>query len=249
MKPMSRAEPLITPAEQQARRDLAALYRLCAHFGMSDLIYTHLTARVPGAAEHFLINRFGVLFHEMRPEDLVKVDLDGTIVDERRDEVLRINPAGFTIHSAVHMARPDLTCVIHTHTIAGMAVSAQREGLLPLTQHAMLFWNRVGYHDYEGIALDLAERERLIADLGSHKVLILRNHGVLVGGRSIAEAFHIAYHLERACQAQVAAQAGGAALNLPPEPVRETTARIAERIPEEQHQVFWQSALRLIEPA
>lgn len=192
--------------EARVRDELAALYRLVAHFRMTDLIDTHISARVPGDKPHFLINRYGVLFHEMRPQDLVKIDLDGNPVDPGDAESQVVNAAGFTIHSAVHAARHDLVCVVHTHTADGIAVACQRDGLLPITQHALRFYKRLGYHDYQGIALDLEERESLVASLGPHKAMILRNHGLLAAGSSVAEAFVNIYYLERACQAQVKAQ-------------------------------------------
>lgn len=186
----------IVAAEQKVREDLAALYRLMAHFRMTDMIDTHITARLPGPKPAFLINRYGVLFHEMRASDLVKIDYEGKVIDERaRDmpELFIVNEAGFTIHSAVHMAREDIAFVVHTHTAAGTAVSAQEQGLLPISQHALKFYGKLGYHDYEGIALDLDERERLVADLGPHKAMILRNHGLLAGGVTAAHAFHEIY--------------------------------------------------------
>jgi len=232
--------------EWQIRCDLAALYRLVAHFRMTDLIYTHISARLPGPEHHFLINHYGVLFHEMRASDLVKIDLEGNIV-EAGAAAKRVNAAGFTIHSAIHRARADLMCVIHTHTAAGIAVSAQKQGLLPISQHALRFYGHLAYHGYEGIALDLDERERLVADLGGHQAMILRNHGLLVAGRTIAEAFSLIYYLERACQAQIQALAGGAELVLPPEEVRLHTARQFRREGSLEHfDMAWQAALRLI---
>lgn len=234
-------------AEERTRRDLAALYRLVAHFRMTDLIDTHISARIPGTLDHFLINRYGVLFHEMRPEDLVKIDPSGAAV-EAADASERVNAAGFTIHSAVHMARHDLACVIHTHTADGIAVSCQEEGLLPITQHALKFYGHIGYHAYEGIALDLSERDRLVASLGSHRAMILRNHGLLAGGRTIAEAFLNIYFLERACQAQVKALSGGRSITYPPVAVRERTARQFNQGEGLAHaQMAWESALRLID--
>jgi ribulose-5-phosphate 4-epimerase/fuculose-1-phosphate aldolase len=194
-------------AEWEARVDLAACYRMIAHFGLDDLIYTHISARVPGPDEHFLINPFGLLYEEVCASNLVKVDLDGRVLDETDWE---INPAGFVIHGCVHAARPDVACVIHTHTVAGTAVSAQAEGLLPLTQTALLYKDLIGTHEYEGLALDPAEQERLVADLGADKrILILRNHGLLTAGRTIPEAFIMMYYVEQACRMQIAAQAGG----------------------------------------
>jgi len=205
-------------SEAQVREELAALYRLVAHFRMTDLIDTHISARVPGDKHHFLINRYGVLFHEMRPQDLVKIDLDGNPVDPGDAESQVVNAAGFTIHSAVHAARHDLACVVHTHTADGIAVACQRDGLLPITQHALRFYKRLGYHDYQGIALDLEERESLVASLGQHKAMILRNHGLLTVGQTMAEAFQAMHRLEAACMAQVRAQAGGGELVfIPPE--------------------------------
>lgn len=240
--------PGITDEEWRIRCELAALYRLLAHFRMTDLIYTHLSARIPGPEHHFLINRYGTFFHEMRASDLVKIDLDGTVVEPEEGQTKRVNTAGFVIHSAIHMARPDIVCLIHTHTAAGIAVSAQKKGLLPISQHALKFYGHLAYHDYEGIALDRAERERLIADLGPHKAMILRNHGLLVGGGSIADAFDQIYVLERACQAQVAAQAGGAKLNFPPKKVRRHTAAQFNRgVDNGAVDLAWEASLRLIE--
>ena len=209
----------VSDEEWRIRCDLAALYRLVAHHRWTDFVYTHISARLPGPDHHFLINQFGVLFHEMRASDLVKIDLHGNVVEEDAQS-RRVNAAGFTIHSAVHMAREDLMCVVHTHTQAGIAVSAQQDGLLPISQHALKFYGGGWvYHGYEGIALDTDERERLVRDLGEHKAMIMRNHGLLMGGTSIPEAFHMTYMLERACAAQIAAQSGGQKLVYPPEEV------------------------------
>jgi ribulose-5-phosphate 4-epimerase/fuculose-1-phosphate aldolase len=238
----------IPDEEWQIRCDLAALYRLLAHFRMTDLIYTHLSVRIPGSEHHLLINQYGTFFHEMCASDLVKIDLDGNIVDQTEQQSKRVNVAGFVIHSAIHMARPDLLCVIHTHTAAGVGVSAQKRGLLPISQHALKFYGHLAYHAYEGIAFDRAERERLIADLGPHKAMILRNHGLLVGGCSVADAFDQIYFLERACQAQIAAQAGGGKLVFPAKTVRRHTSAQFNR--EEDSgliDVAWQASLRLIE--
>ncbi|WP_179404529.1 class II aldolase/adducin family protein [Burkholderia guangdongensis] len=240
-----------TPEEWAIRVELAALYRLVAHFRMTDMIDTHISARLPGDVPTFLINRYGVLFHEMRASDLVKIDHAGNVIDERAEaepERFRVNAAGFTIHSAVHMARDDLHFVIHTHTAAGIAVSAQKEGLLPISQHALKFYGKLSYHDYEGVALDLGERERLVRDFGPNKSMILRNHGLIVGGATAAEAWHEIYFLERACQAQVQAMAGGAALNFPPVAVRELTAKqFAQAVPMGIVDIGWKAALRLID--
>ena len=238
----------VSEEEWKVRLDLAALYRVVAHFRMTDLIYTHISARVPGPEHHFLINQYGRMFHEMRASDLVKIDLHGNVVDDGNQSSRRVNAAGFTIHSAIHMARQDLMCVIHTHTAAGMAVAAQKQGLLPISQHALKFYGKLAYHGYEGIALDIDERERLVADLGQHSSMILANHGLLCAGRTIPEAFNNIYYLERACQAQVAALSGGCELNIPPKEVCEHTAQqfVGEGNPD-KHDFMWESCLRLIE--
>ena len=243
----------VSAEEWTVRCDLAALYRVVAHHRMTDLIYTHISMRVPGPEHHFLINQYGVMFHEMRASDLVKIDMDGTIVDtggvgDGYQSQRRVNAAGFCIHSAIHMARPDLACVIHTHTAAGMGVAAQRQGLLPISQHALKFYGKLAYHGYEGVALDLDERERLVADLGPHSAMILANHGLLCGGRTIPEAFHTIYYLERACQAQIAALAGGCELVIPSPEVCAHTAKQFEGDGDPgRYDFMWQSCLRLIE--
>lgn len=247
-----RANPLQrSDAELQTRRELAALYRLLAHFRMTDLIDTHISARVPGEDGHFLINRYGVLFHEMRPDDLVKIDLDGRPVepaDPADPDSQSVNTAGFVIHSAVHAARHDLVCVVHTHTPDGIAVSCQAEGLLPISQHALRFYERIGYHAYQGIALDVAERASLVADLGPHSAMVLRNHGLLAGGRSIAEAFVNIFRLECACQIQIKAQASGARLSFPPPEVCEHTAAQCWRPGTDAYcERVWTAALRLVQ--
>jgi len=220
---MASVRDRVSEAEWQTRVDLAAAYRLIARNGWDDGIFTHNSARVPGAPDQFLINPYGLLFEEITASSLVKVNLDGTLIDA--DEDADIIDAGFTIHSGVLAARPDVNSVMHTHTTAGMAVSAQKDGLLPLTQKSMRFYNRVAYHDYEGIATDLDERERLAHDLGDKSGIILRNHGLLSAGRSIAEAYGILRTLEHSCAAQIAAQAGGGELTMPSPEVCEHTAR------------------------
>ncbi len=209
-------------AERRLRVELAAVYRLVAHFRMTDLIFTHISARLPGPEHHFLINPYGLLFEEITASSLVKINLAGEVLEP---SPYGVNPAGFVIHSAVHAARPDALCVLHTHTRAGCAVAAQRGGLLPVNQMSLEFYGHVGYHDYEGIALNLDEQQRLVADLGEHPVLILRNHGLLTVGRSPAEAFLRMHYLQRACEIQLDAQAGGADLQLPPPEICERTAR------------------------
>lgn len=233
---MSNVMPLATPSvrdqvseeEWQARVDLAACYRLAAMHGWTDLIYTHISARVPGTDDHFLLNPFGFMFEEVTASSLVKLDTEGEVV---MPSPYAVNAAGFTIHSAVHEARHDMACVMHTHTVSGMAVSAQEDGLLPLAQTSLVFHGALSYHDYEGIALDLDERERLVADLGGNTAMILRNHGLLTCGRSVAEAFMTMYMLEKACELQLAAQAGGT-LRLIPEEVCTHTARQFQRDPD-----------------
>jgi ribulose-5-phosphate 4-epimerase/fuculose-1-phosphate aldolase len=212
----------ISDAERLVREDLAAAYRLVAYYGMDDSIYTHISARVPGTEGQFLINPFGMLFRDITASSLVKIDLEGRILD---DSPYDVNPAGFTIHSAVHSARHDAACVLHTHTIAGVAVSSLAGGLQPCNQWALQFYNRVVYHDFEGIALDHEERERLIADLGpSSRAMILRNHGLMTLGRTVSEAFILMLNLERACRVQVAIASTGEPIHPVPPEVCERTA-------------------------
>jgi ribulose-5-phosphate 4-epimerase/fuculose-1-phosphate aldolase len=208
--------------EWKVRIDLAAAYRLIAYYGWDDLIFTHLSARVPGPEHHFLLNPYNLMFEEVTASSLVKVGLDGLAVEP---SPFPTNPAGFTIHSAVHMAREDAHAVIHLHTPHGQAVSAHGDGLLPLTQTAMLIRGELAYHDYEGVAVDLGERERIVADLGDKSAMLLRNHGTLAVGETVGEAFLKIYFLERACEAQILAlSAGKAGLNNPPQGSPETTA-------------------------
>ena len=239
----------MSEAEWSVRQDLAACYRLIAHFGMDDVIYTHISARVPGTDGHFLINPYGMLFRDITASSLVKVDLDGKLVDPTDYE---INPAGFTIHSAVHSARHDAACVLHTHTYAGVAVSSLKDGLQPCNQWSLQFHKRVAYHDYEGIALDLDERSRLIRDLGQAKAMILRNHGLLTVGGSCAEAFILMNNLERACRVQVAIQSTGQQANMVPDEVAELTARQYEAGDTNRHQGLiareWKALLTYLEP-
>lgn len=210
--------------DRQTRVDLAACYRLVARHGMTDLIYNHITARVPGSDHHLLINPFGLLYEEITASSLVRIDIAGTVMDPGSTD-LGINRAGYVIHSAVHAARPDVACVIHTHTVAGVAVSCMAEGLLPISQTALRFLGRTGYHDFEGPAIDEGERVRLVAALGDNDALVLRNHGLLTVGRSIAEAFLLMQRLETACRIQVAALAGGAPV-VPSEESRRRTAAL-----------------------
>lgn len=238
----------MSTTEDGVRAELATLYRVIAHLRMTDVIDTHISARIPGEKDHFLINVYGKLFHEIGPRDLVKIDIDGNIVDPECEGHLRVNKAGFVIHSAIHMARHDVACVIHTHTADGIAVACQAQGLLPISQHALKFHGRLGYHTYEGIAVDLGERERLVRDLGTHDAMILRNHGLLTTGASIAAAFTNLYFLERACQVQIKAQAGNAVLSMPsPEVMARTAAQFDPRESDWHSQLFWASARRLVD--
>lgn len=197
---------------QRLRQDLAACYRLLAHYRMTDLIYTHCTLRVPGPQIRYLINPYGLLWDEISASDLVLLEADGTPADSRS---VPINLAGFVIHGAVHEAREDAHCVIHTHTLAGCAIAAQRDGLLPINQISLEFYGQVAYHDYEGISYDLAERKRLVRSLGKRPVMIMRNHGLLSVGQSVAQAFLRMFYLEKACEIQLAARSTGQALQLP----------------------------------
>jgi ribulose-5-phosphate 4-epimerase/fuculose-1-phosphate aldolase len=196
---------LVSPQEWETRVDLAACYRLVAHFGWSDLVFTHITARIPGADGQFLINPYGMMFDEVTASSLLKIDRSGNKLDT---SPFPVNPAGFLIHSAVHSARHDVQCVLHVHSLNGVAVSAQREGVLPLSQQSMFVLSSIAYHEYEGVALHDEEKSRLIADLGSKSFLMLRNHGLLTVGATIADAFLAMYIFEAACTIQVRALAG-----------------------------------------
>ena len=205
----SNVRELVSAEEWQVRVDLAAAYRLVAEYGWDDLVFTHISARVPGPEHHFLINPYGMMFEEITASSFVKVDLEGRIVMESD---YHINPAGFTIHSAVHAAREDALCVMQLHTDCGIAVSAQEKGLLPISQQSLFVLASLGYHDYEGLALNDEEKPRLVADLGNKTFLILRNHGLLTVGRTVADAFLSMFLLERACRIQILAQSGGGTL-------------------------------------
>ncbi|MBU9640227.1 class II aldolase/adducin family protein [Burkholderia gladioli] len=236
----------ISPEEWEMRVNLAACYRLTALFGWDDLIFTHISARVPGPEHHFLINPYGMGFEEMTASSLVKVDLDGRKVS---DSPYEINPAGFVIHSAVHAAREDAHCVMHVHSINGTAVSAQEDGLLPLTQHSLIVLRSLGYHDYEGIALEDEEKPRLVADLGRHTHLMLRNHGLLTVGASPAEAFVAMYFFEAACMMQVRAQAGGSKLRTISQPILDGITRQMATVTTNQGPgtLVWPSLLRKLD--
>src|SRR5207253_3053425 len=227
LKPLDSVEtpPLkdkVSEEELAIRVDLAAAYRMVAHYGWDDLIFTHLSARIPGPEHQFLLNPYNLMFEEVTASSLVKVDVNGNPVDPTP---FITNPAGFTIHSAIHMARVDAHAVMHLHTPAGQAVSAHNDGLLPLTQTAMLIRGDVAFHDYEGVAVDLSERERLVADLGAKNAMILRNHGTLAVGKNVGECFVRLYFLERACQAQIMALSAGDQVNNPPQGSPELTAQ------------------------
>jgi len=232
----------VSDAEWRMRVDLAAFYRLVAHYRMTDRTETHISAAVPDQPGAFLINPHGMLFHEVAASSLIKIDLDGNVL---LDSGWPVNKAGFIIHSAVHEARKDVRCVAHTHTRAGMAVSAMACGLLPINQHALRFYNRIGYHDFEGLAVDMAERRSLARDLGQHKAMIMRNHGLLAAGGSVAEAFNLIVYLERCCEAQVDAMAARTELVTPSPEVCERTARQFEKelVPERD----WKAHLRLLD--
>ena len=226
--PPVRPDPDHVPTERELREDLAAAYRLIALFGMTDLVFTHLSARVPGEGHRFLVNPYGLLFEEITASSLVLVDAEG---EPAQETSWPVNPAGFVIHSAVHLGRDDANCVMHTHTLAGMAVAAQRDGLLPLNQMSMEFEGRIAWHDYEGIAADdnLNERQRIARDLGDKPCMILRHHGLLTVGRTVAEAFYWMFYLNRACELQVTAQSTGARLDIaPPEVVARTRAQFTD---------------------
>ena len=214
-------EGKVSDEEWKIRVDLAAAYRLVAHFGWDDLIFTHLSARVPGPEHHFLLNPYNLMFEEVTASSLVKVDIHGNAVETTP---FITNPAGFVIHSAIHMAREDAQAVMHLHTPAGQAVRAHEEGLLPLTQTAMLVRGDLAFHDYEGVATDLDERDRLVADLGDKGGMILRNHGTLAVGGSVGECFVKLYFIERACQAQIMALSAGDRISNPPQGTPELAA-------------------------
>jgi len=213
----------VSAEEWRLRVDLAAAYRLIALNRWDDLVFTHISARIPGPEHHFLINPFGALFEEITASSLVKIDLAGNAVMETP---FAVNPAGFVIHSAIHAAREDAQCVLHTHTAAGIAVSAQKQGLLPISQQSIFPLSSIGYHDYEGVALEDDEKPRLVRDLGESTYLILRNHGLLTVGPTIPDAFLAMYVLQRACEIQIAAQGNGAELIPVPQPIVDGAAKV-----------------------
>ena len=231
--------------EWQLRVDLAACYRIIAMYGWDDLVFTHISARVPGDEEHFLINAYGLLFEEMTASSLVKVDLEGNKV---MDSPYEINPAGFVIHSAIHEARPEVGCVLHTHSKAGVAVSAQAEGLKPISQTSLFPYASLAYHNYEGVALNDDEKPRLVADMGDKNFLMLRNHGLLTAAATIPDAFLFMYVFETACQIQMMAQGTGAKLIEVPEPIVEGIQAQAEQVTRGLGgQLVWPGLLRKLD--
>ncbi|WP_221947256.1 class II aldolase/adducin family protein [Rhizobium laguerreae] len=222
MNMASTSVPTNPMSEADLRVQLAACYRLVAHFGMDDLIYNHISVRLPGPDHHFLINPYGLLFSEINASCFVKIDLDGNKIGTSDHQV---NRAGFVIHSAIHSGREDAICVLHTHSEAATAISALEGGLLPVSQFAMRYMGHMGLHDYEGVAIDTDERQRLIDDIGPHNVLVLRNHGVLTVGRTIPEAFILMYYFEKAARVQLMAQSAGARIALPKPEVSDKAAR------------------------
>ncbi len=235
----------VSQEEWETRVNLAACYRLMHEFGMTEMIANHISARVPGTENQFLINPYGMLYEEMTASSMIKIDIDGNIIFNATE--YGINQAGYVIHSAVHAARHDVDCVIHTHTLAGMAVSAMKTGLLPLAQSAMRFGD-IAYHDYEGPALNLDERERLVADLGNREAMILRNHGLLTVGPSIPESFNNMFRLERACQLQVTTLSCNTEIRLPPgEVVQETFAGFKPGVRRRWGLTEWPALLRKLD--
>jgi len=235
----------VPAAEWALRVQLAGAYRVADHLGWSELIYTHISARIPGREHHFLINPYGLMFEEITASSLVKIDQQGNKVE---DSPFPVNPAGFTIHSAVHAARHDITCVLHTHSLNGVAVSAQREGLLPISQQSIFIVGDMGYHDYEGVALNDDEKPRLVRDLGHHKYLMLRNHGLLTVGATVAEAWQAMYLFEATCTIQVRAQAGGGELIPIGKPIIAGAKQMAEQATKGQGSALvWPGLLRRLE--
>ncbi len=232
----------VTGEEWAARVDLAAAYQLVAHFRMTDTIYNHISLRIPGRHDVFLLNAFGLMYDDVTASNLVTVNLDGDILDDPTG--LGVNRAGFVIHGAIHEARPDVACVLHTHTVAGGAVSAQSDGLLPISQHAAELIGRIGHHPFEGISVGEDERVRLVRDLGPHYVLILENHGLLTAGRTIGEAFQLMLRLERACAIQIAALAGGAKVRVISQASVDATHAVVDGI-ESGYERDWAALKRL----
>jgi ribulose-5-phosphate 4-epimerase/fuculose-1-phosphate aldolase len=233
--------------EWNERCTLAACYRLMDRYGMTDLIYNHITSRIPGKSHNLLINLYGLLYKEITASSLVEIDLDGNILN-KPETAYGINRSGYIIHGCIHRARPDVRCIIHTHTRAGMAVSAMRRGLLPLTQTGSRFYGHIAYHDFEGPAINEDEQQRLVADLGQHNAMILRNHGLLVCGASVPQAFNLMYQLEMACRAQVdAMSAGEAELLVPDDSTLERAAHLYQPGTRRPYgELEWHALLRLL---
>src|SRR5437773_4809243 len=237
----------VSAEEWQVRVELAACYRLVDAYGMTDLTYNHITARVPGPGHHILINLYGLLYKEITASSLAKIDLDGNVI-WKPDTDYYVNKAGYVIHGAIHRARKDVSAVMHTHTRAGMAVAAMKCGLLPLSQTSIRFEGHIGYHDYDGPAVELAERERLVKNLGPHDAMILRNHGLLTCGATIQQAFNTMYQLELACRTQVDVMAARTELVLPPNEILEKTAHLYQPGTRRPYGVLeWPAMLRLLE--
>jgi ribulose-5-phosphate 4-epimerase/fuculose-1-phosphate aldolase len=236
----------VSAQEWQARVELAACYRLVDLYGMSDLIYNHITGRIPGSDDHLLINLYGLLYKEITASSLVRISLDGEIL-WKPDTDYGVNKSGYVIHGCIHRARPEVKCVLHTHTRAGMAVASMKCGLLPLTQTAMRFVGHIGYHDYEGPATQLEERERLVRDLGPHDAMILRSHGLLACGATVQQAFNTMYQLELSCRAQVDAMAARAELIVPGAELTQHTANLYQPGTRRPYGVLeWPAMLRLL---
>lgn len=245
LKPSTSVREQVSREEWDLRVDLAAAYRLVASYGWDDLVFTHISARIPGPEHHFLINPYGWMFDEITASSLVKIDLQGRKV---MDSPYDINPAGFTIHSAIHEAREDVVCVMHTHSINGVAVSAQKGGLLPLSQTAIIAGASLAYHDYEGIALYEDEKPRLVADLGDKWTMMLRNHGLLTMGKNCADAFMRMYFLEAACMIQVRATSNGGEMHAVPGKVLETIDEQIEMVTRGQFGLLaWPGLLRRLD--
>jgi ribulose-5-phosphate 4-epimerase/fuculose-1-phosphate aldolase len=237
----------VSPAEWELRVNLAAAYRLVALHGWDDLVFTHISARVPGPEHHFLINPYGMMFEEITASSLVKIDLHG---NKMMDSPYEINPAGFTIHSCIHAAREDISCIMHVHSLNGVAVSAQRRGLLPISQQSLFVLSSLAYHDYEGVALNPDEQPRLVQDFGDKAYLMLRNHGLLTVGASPADAFLYMYLFETACTIQVRAQGGGEALIEIPAPILDGIRAAARQVTRNQGGALaWPGLLRKLDRA
>ncbi|MEM7084128.1 MAG: class II aldolase/adducin family protein [Pseudomonadota bacterium] len=240
-----RARKTMTDEERQRRIELAAAYRLAARFGFSDIVWNHITAKIPGG-HGFLINRFGLRFDEVTASNLVTIDLDGHVLNPgTADSTDAINTTGFVIHRGIHAAHADVACVMHSHTPAGMAVSTLKDGLTTLVLDAMVFHNRVAYHPFEGASVDRAESERLVASLGSHRAMILKHHGLLTCGATVGEAFIKMFYLDRACAVQIAAMSTGQTLAVPPASLREKTAQDYAHFPHGKYE--WPALLRLLD--